>query len=287
MATAAEIKAANGGARKGALSKREIGAWNDAHPDDLYETGPGRDDTGQAPDYPADDFEDMFPAPGEDTVLSPEGETDLAETPPRRAAAKKSRPRGGGWLPWGKPAGKGKGKKKARVSTEDLLGSVWRAGAKLATPLPPLQRTLRMQAPVAGMLLEDAVRDTMIDPLLQPLARMAEAGKTVAALAGPPAFVTAISVHAAQRAALDPPQPPHPLFMSVATEGLRSCLMTWCEIAGPKFEIALAREREFEEKFGQSVDGMIQLIFAPLPDPADEEAVAAEEDAIRRAQGIL
>jgi len=32
---------------------------------------------------------------------------------------------------------------------------------------------------------------------------------------------------------------------------------------------------------------MIQLIFAPLPDPADEEAVAAEEDAIRRAQGIL
>src|SRR6516162_3949626 len=185
MATAAEIKAANGGPRRGALSRLEISAWNTAHPDDLYETGPGRDDTGQAPDYPADDFEDMFPAPGEDTVPSPEGEADLTETPPRRLKTK-PRPRGGGWLPWGKPAGKGKGKKKPRVSTEDLLGSVWRAGAKLATPLPALQR-----------------------------------------------------------------------------------------------------EKEFEEKFGQSVDGMIQLIFAPLPDPADAEAVAAEEDAIRRAQGIL
>ncbi len=50
------------------------------------------------------------------------------------------------------------------------------------TPLPPLQRTLRMQAPVAGDLLDDVVRDTIVDPLLQPLARLASQGKAVQAL---------------------------------------------------------------------------------------------------------
>ena len=178
-------------------------------------------------------------------------------------------------------------KKQPRVSTEDLLGALWRGGAKLLTPLPPLQRTLRMQAPVAGMLLDDVVRDTVVDPLLQPLARIAAQGKTVQALVGPPAFVSAIMAHAAQRAALDPPQEPNAVFMAIATEGLRSSLMAWMDVAGPKFEIALEREREFEEKYGQKVDDMIAFIFGPPVNPSDEMAVMAEEEAIKRAQGIL
>ena len=164
---------------------------------------------------------------------------------------------------------------------------MWRGGAKLLTPVPPLQRTLRMQAPVAGMLLDDVVRDTVIDPLLQPLARLAAQGKTVQALVGPPAFVTAIMAHMAQRQAMDPPQEPNPFFMALAMEGLRSSLMAWAEVAGPKFDMAMERERQFEEKHGQTVDDMITLIFAPPVNPADADAVMAEEEAIRRAQGIL
>jgi hypothetical protein len=282
MADAKTIKTELGITKRGQLARTVIDEWNTAHPGDPYEAGPPREANGHAPDYPADDFEDMFPDAAVSPADSP-AET-LAETPPRRAKPK-SAPRGG---VRGLFAGKGKPKSKhKRVSTEDLLGSLWRGAAKLAAPMPPLQRTLRVQAPVAGLLLEDAVRDTVVDPLLQPLARMAEAGKTVQALVGPPAFVTAITLHAAQRAALDPPQGPHPMFMAVATEGLRSSLMAWCDVAGPKFEIALAKEREFEDRYGQKVDDMMNWIFGMPVDPMDEEAMAAEEDAIRRAQGIL
>jgi hypothetical protein len=238
------------------------------------------------PDYPDDDFDSAFAAP--ETPYTgpgdPPGDDDTGETPPRRprGGKKASRP---SWLPGG---GKKKpGRKAPRISVEDLLGAAWRGAAKLASPLPPLQRTLRLQAPVAGLLLEDAVKGTAIDTVLQPLARLASQGKTIQALAGPPAFVTAIMAHHVQRAGMEPPQEPHPVFMALATEGLRSSLMAWMDIAGPKFDVAMAREKEFEEKYGQSVDDTIALIFGAPVDPDDGEAVMAEEEAIRRAQGVL
>jgi len=279
MATAADIKAANGHTARGPLPKNLITAWNEAHPDDPYQPGPAREHLADArPDYPDDDFDAQFPdAPAEEMP---------AETAPRRPGRTRgsSPPKSTSWF---RKSPKRPGKKPPRVSTADLLGGLWRAGAKLAAPLPPLQRTLRVQAPVAGMLLEDAVKDTVIDPLIQPLARLATAGKTINALAGPPMWVTVISVHAAQRAALTPPQGPHPMFMAIAEEGLRSSLMAWCEVSAGAFEQALKRERDFEEKYGQTVDDMMQFLFAPPPAPGDAEAVQAEEDAIRRAQGIL
>lgn len=240
------------------------------------------------PDYPDDDFESLFPGPEShpEPPDDPGGTGDTRETPPRRPRAGKKAGTGRvPWLPGGgkKPAGK----KKPRVSTEELLGSVWRGAAKLAAPLPPLQRTLRLQAPVAGLLLEDAVKGTAADTVLQPLARIAAQGKTVQALVGPPGFVTAIMVHQMQRAAMTPPQEPHPMFMALATEGLRSSLMAWMDIAGPKFEVAMQREREFEEKYGQSVDDTIALIFGAPVDPGNMDAVMAEEEAIKRAQGVL
>jgi hypothetical protein len=239
------------------------------------------------PDYPHEDFDAAFPAPESD-YTGPEdagASDDTGETKPRRPRGKQraSRP---SWLP-GSGAKKKPGRKQPRVSTEELLGSVCRGAAKLASPLPPLQRTLRLQAPVAGLLLEDAVKGTAVDTVLQPLARIANQGKTVQALVGPPAFVTAIMVHQIQRANLTPPQEPHPMFMALATEGLRSSLMAWMDIAGPKFDVAMQREREFEEKYGQSVDDTIALIFSAPVNPNDVEAVMAEEEAIKRAQGVL
>lgn len=285
MATATDVRAwaqANGRpSTRGKLPNKIVEDWDLAHPDDPYESGPPRDTgNGHVPDYPDGDFEELF------ADVDPQGGT--GETPPSKPRANRAKT--------GQPAGirglfsrggkaKPKGKRPPRVSTSDLLGSVWRAGAKLLTPLPPLQRTLRMQAPVAGDILDDVVRDTVVDPLLQPLARIAAQGKTVQALVGPPAFVSAICVHQAQRAGMDPPQDPHPFFMAIAVEGLRNSLMAWMDVAGPKFEAAMAREAEFEEKYGQRVDDMIAMIFAERP--ATEADVAAEEEAIRRAQGIL
>ena len=288
MATAADVRAwakDNGrGTTRGKLPGHLVADWDTAHPDDPYEPGPPRDQAnGHQPDYPDDDFEAQFPDVG-----AGDGLADTGETPPRKPRSSKAVTGKGVRGLFGRSSKKSSSKKKQpRVSTEDLLGAVWRGGAKLLTPLPPLQRTLRMQAPVAGMLLDDVVRDTVVDPLLQPLARIAAQGKTVQALVGPPGFVTAIMLHMSQRAAMDPPQEPHPFFMAVATEGLRSSLMAWMDVAGPKFEIALEREKEFEEKYGAKVDDMIAFIFAPPVDPSNMEAVMAEEDAIRRAQGIL
>jgi hypothetical protein len=240
------------------------------------------------PDYPDEEFETAFGEPPEEEF----DESVMGETAPRRPKAARPSTRS-------TTTGRGRGlfnrggkkkpgaKKKPRVSTEDVLGSVWRGMAKLAAPLPPLQRTLRIQAPVAGLILEDAVKDTAADVLLQPFARLAGQGKVVSALLGPPVIVTALIVHQQQRAAMQPPQDPNPMVVSVGVEALRSSLMVWMEVAGPKFETAMRREREFEEKYGQSVDDMISMLLAPPVDPADAMAVQAEEDAIRRAQGIV
>lgn len=237
------------------------------------------------PDYPDDDFESAFVDPPDDGQFD---ESALAETAPRRPKAsttRKSATRAGKHF-WQRGGAQAKGRKgKPRVSTEDLLGSLWRGAAKLASPLPPLQRTLRIQAPVAGLLLEDAVKGTAADLMLQPFARLAGQGKVVSALLGPPVIVTALSVHAQQRAAAG--EEPNPVFVSVGIEALRSSLMTWCEIAGPKFEVALRREQEVEARFGQSVDDLISLLLSPPVNPADQAAVMAEEEAIRRAQGVV
>jgi hypothetical protein len=240
------------------------------------------------PDYPDDEFESAFVDPPDDEAFD---ESVMAEDKPRRPKSRSTSARSTAagkrfWQRGGKTSS-GKAKKKPRVSTEDLLGSLWRGMAKLATPLPPLQRTLRIQAPVAGMLLEDAVKDTAADTFLQPLARLAGQGKVVSALVGPPLIVTALMMHVQQRASMTPPQDPHPLFISVGTEALRSSLMTWAEITEGKILIAIQREKDIEDRFGQSVDELIAFLLSAPVDPSNAAAVEAEEEAIRRAQGIV
>jgi hypothetical protein len=282
MATATEVRAwavAEGNATsRGKLRADVITDWNTTHPDDPYETGAARDGfTGNAPDYPDADFDANFPD------ADPLGDT--GETPPRNPRSKKATTKGFS-NPFSRKPTRGTAKKKRpRVSTEDVLGSLWRAGAKLATPLPPLQRTLRVQAPVAGLLLEDAVKGTAVDLVLQPFARLAGQGKAISAIAGPPVLVTALTMHMQMREAAG--EEPNPFFMTAGIEALRASLMTWMDIAGPKFAEAMAREKDFEEKYGQDVDTMIMWLLSPPVDPRNEAAVEAEEEAIRRAQGIL
>lgn len=282
MASASTVRAwgaDNGhpGSGHGRIGQPLREAWDAAHPDDPYNPGGLNGSAAAAPG----DIDELFPPAGPDS--DPDALADTGEARPRRTPARPVRPAGRGLrgLLGGKADdGKGKkAKKKPRVSTEDLLGSLWRGAAKLAAPLPPLQRTLRVQAPVAGLLLEDAVRDTALDPLLQPLARLADAGRTVSALLGPPVFVTAITLHGAQAAAAQ--ESPNPLFMAIATEGLRSSLMTWMDVAGPKFDQALKREREFEERYGADVDEFMGWLFSPPP--ASPEQAEADEAMIRKA----
>lgn len=181
--------------------------------------------------------------------------------------------------------GRGKKKTLARVPVDDLISGTWRLAAKLATPMPPVQRTLRMQAPVAGMLLEDVARDTAVDTVLQPLARLARVGETAAALVFPPLAVGIMTLHVQQAAAQG--ETPSPVVLGVGEEMLREGLRAWITVAGPRAAELAAREREFEETYGATIDELIRWIMSPPADPTSEDAVAAEEEAIKRAQGLL
>lgn len=233
----------------------------------------------EAPDYPDGMTEDDFSDP-DGPPADPGGQGDEPESRPRPGAGKKPRTR----LSFTRPAGKKKGgHAKPRVPVEDTISNAWRLLARMARPIPPLERTLKMEAPVAGVLLEDTIKGTVIDAVLQPIARYQAKGKAGAALLGPPVIITAISLHV-QRQAMNG-QHPNPLFMSAATEMLRESLMLWLEVAGPKFDAALAREREFEQRHGQSVDELIAWLLSEPVNPADPESVRDEQAAYRRAWG--
>ena len=288
MATATDVRefvraAGHDVGVKGRVPAGAVEAWTDDHPDDLF-TAPAAANGSGGPDYPDGMTEDDFPTAGAEP---PGDDADSGETRPRRPRKPAASARGG-WrdrLKGGKTRSRAKKPKHPRIPVDDLICSAWRIMARVARPVPPVQRVLKIQAPVAGALLEDVVRDTLVDRFMQPLARLQTGGKTAVALAGPPMIVLAITVHCA--AAAENGRPPSRLFMETAQEMLRESLLIWMDVAGPKFEAAMAREKEFEEKYGKTVDETIAWLFsAPVID-ADEEAVRAEEDAVRRAQGIL
>lgn len=250
---------------KGALPDEVLAAYEAAHPN-------GNGDLAADVTMP-----DVPPA---------EGPAETAERKPRRPRAPAAPARG-----WGARLGfardrKAKPKAKVpRVSTDEIIGGAWRILARVAAPVPPLQRTLKVQAPVAGMLLDDSVKGTALDPVLQVVARAQQKGKAVAALLGPPMIVTMLTLHI-QKAAIAG-QPPSPAVIGFGTEALRESLMIWMDVAGPKFEAAMKREQDFEAQYGQSVDAMIEWLMSPPVNPADEAAAAAEAEAIRRAQGLV
>lgn len=291
MATAAEKRAwlREAGyqvAEKGRLHPDLEAAFAAAHPGG--NGTPAAAAAAAGPDYPDGMTEDEFADAELPESVAAELGADLDETSPRPPARRGAvgRRAGRGWR-FGRDRGGQRRKSKAkkpRVSVEDVIAGGWRIMARVARPVPPLQRTLKVQAPVAGLLLEDAIKGTMVDKLLQPLARAQVQGKVIAALAGPPVLVTVISMHLAQcqQAGADP----NPVFMSATSEMLRESLIIWMDVAGPKFEAALARERAFEQHYGQDVDAFMSWLFTPPPDPADDQAMAAEEEALRRAQGI-
>lgn len=158
------------------------------------------------------------------------------------------------------------GRAKPRVPVDKVISAIWGGLASMARPLPPTSRLLRLEAPVAGLILEDVVRGTVIDKMLQPIARAEEGGKALFALLGPPAIVTAIALQ--------------PDYQTLLMPLLRESLRTWIEVAGPKFTEAAARDKAFEEEYGQDIDDFIWMLFAPPPGeaPTDGEAPPSEED---------
>jgi hypothetical protein len=178
----------------------------------------------------------------------------------RRGGAKGSRSR--------KPSSRGS--KRPRVSTSDLIGSAWRIAAKLAAPVPPMYRTLRLQSVIAGPLLDDAVNGTIADRVLQPLARMSRAGETTAALLAPNVAIGMAAWCQVQAAKTG--SAPSPVIMQGCQEMLRYGLIAMMRVGGDAFAAQLAREKDDEQKYGADVDTIMAWIMSEPADPAAEEA---------------
>jgi hypothetical protein len=218
---------------------------------------------GDGPEPGNDDFGGLAepgPPPAEDT----------AERKPRNIRT----PRGQGLAVLRKGRGKAKAgpkKKHPRVPVDDLIATAWRALAGMARPLPATSRLLKIQAPVAGAILEDTVKGTAVDRILQPFARTTKGAEAIAVLLGPPVIVTAMQVN--------------PDMQPFLMEPLRELMLRWCKVAGPKMREALEREREFEAEFGETVDDLLLSLFES-PQAGDDPVASmqAEEAAVRAAQ---
>ncbi|HUL99769.1 MAG TPA: hypothetical protein VLU24_10250 [Mycobacterium sp.] len=157
-------------------------------------------------------------------------------------------------------------RRKARVSVERIAAGVWGFASNFVGGTnTPIGRALNLQAPVAGLVIEDAVKGTIVDKALQPLARAGERGEAVAALVGVPVVVGIMQTQPQLQQAL------YPL--------LKTLLESWLIITADKSSVLKARQKKLAEQLGEDVDidAMIQLMFAPpasVPVP-DEERIPA------------
>lgn len=140
---------------------------------------------------------------------------------------------------------------RARVSVDKLVGGLWSGLAGIVSNYnPPVSRVLAMQAPVAGMVIEDVVKGTLADRVLQPMARAADGGQTAMALLGPPMIMAAITAR--------PDRAPQLVPL------LRVALRSWVSVAGDKLEKIQQEETDFADKYGKQIDEMIEFFMEPM-----------------------
>lgn len=150
----------------------------------------------------------------------------------------------------GKRAPRSKAPRGPRQSVDRLIGTLWGVAARVMQPVSwPVANVLHAQAPVAGMVLEDVVRGTVVDTVLQPFAKIGKGGEVVMALIGPPLLVGLISAK--------------PETAPVAIPLLKESLRMWLDVAGPKLIEHAEREKKFQEEYGSTIDEMISMFFTP------------------------
>ena len=250
---------------KGKLSNEHLAAYERLRQDrpDTYDGGvtAGDFDDGPAIDDDRDDLAD------ETTPRSVGGQRG------NRASTAKAKARGlfGRVRKESKPkAGR---KRHPWVGTSDVIEHFWSQLAWSARPLPPLQKILAAQAPTAGVVLQDALKGTIIDRgILQPVARFEDRAQAINAMAGPPIWTMMIAMLGGQ--ALD--KAGQPIYdtdgnyvfdnrTQAMVGGLRFSLMSWLKIA-EKSADEIRESADELAKLGDEADKLIRWILAP-PEP--------------------
>lgn len=180
------------------------------------------------------------------------------------------------------------------VSTSGIIEHVWSQLAWAARPLPPVQKILAAQAPMVGVLLEDAARGTFIDrAILQPAARAEDRLQAVNATLGPVLWTTAIALRG--QAMEDPQRPGAPLLdengapvwneaTRVMVGGLRFSLMSWLRVGEKRADEIQAAAEELTQ-LGDEADALIAWLLAP-PDPS-KSAKDVENEAKQRGRDFI
>jgi hypothetical protein len=270
---------------RGPLPKSMRDAYHAAHPVPGEVLGDGE------ADYDGGVTEADFP---------PEPEPAATQAGERKPARVRGTTRKGSGLRerlWGgQPKAKAgpKAKKRPRISLTSFVEDAWSDLAWLAAPLPPLQRVLYAQAPYAGVVLEDSVKGTVVDTVLQPVARAETAIRAVNGLAGPPVFVLGILTRGARVQVTGPDGQPltddegqpvtdYDTPTKLMFMGLRYCLLQMTKVTAAQLSAVQERAEDRLER-GRAVDEMIAWIFGM---PAPPDVAAGEEEAIRRAQQMM
>lgn len=188
-------------------------------------------------------------------------------------------------LTWGPQRGKSRRKKPdrgPRIPVTDMIEEAWDQLAWAAAPILPLNRILAIQAPFAGVVLEDAVRGTFADALLQPVARTEKVGRAAMGMLGPPVIIMVMLQ-------TDQESPQYAWLNGM----LRFSMLSMAKAADLNAEEAIQRAERNREA-AQQVDMLISYIFsapgtAPPPgagqtipgevireDPAEAERADAE-----------
>lgn len=162
------------------------------------------------------------------------------------------------FTPKAKPAKLGK-----RVSVESVIGMAYGLVATVVKQIPgpndtpallPISRVMEMQAPAVGIVVDDLVKGTIFDRVLQPIARTGKSGEAVWGIIGPPVLVGAIMTQ--------------PGMQGVLVPMLRESLKSYVIVAGPAMKKAKEREEKLMAELGmepdKTIDALIEQIFAPV-----------------------
>lgn len=199
---------------------------------------------------------------------------------PRRAQKKKPPPRPE--QPWRPTAG--------------IIETGWSRFAQAAGGIPPLQRVLAAQAPMAGVVFEGTTRGTVIDRVvLQRAARWQAQGEAVAALLGVPGFVL-LTAAKGRCEVVQTPDGPRPMITqdgmpvwdqrteTTMIMPLKYCLMSWLAVSARTAD-EVTRQAEETIRLGAQADQIIAWIFSPPPPPGTRFADVAS-DAREHAAGF-
>lgn len=188
-------------------------------------------------------------------------EAEAAPTRPQTAADVPPLPPAGRFPKLGRGGPARPRREHKRVSLESGAEWAWRilGNAAASRGLVPTGRALMLQAPVAGMILEDTLRGTVVDRIAQPFVRGGESAKEVVTLLGVPVIVTTLTIR--------------PELQGQLVPVLRNMMREWAIIAGPRIKAREKREKRAMEQLGvddagldEMVDAWVASLFAPMDD---------------------